>query len=243
MAAQWRWGVPDWRDANAYPAVESKTLRQWYWEFVRRRHDYREEWLLRFGAHREHMIDGELTAERLEYELAKIRFFQEPEERLHQFRRTYLLRHVIDPALECSDSYLLHAWEGGDAVIKYPADTNEMPDDVAISVARSESTMRRVEDANHLVQCTFDLSRPLGEQLRRAKELLEDEQQYRLGNRINRKPHKAEWPLYLRALDAADDGASFGQMASAFWPDLDKSRQSARDKYEQAIRVRDLFPI
>jgi hypothetical protein len=243
MAAPWRWGVPDWRDGSAYPTVESKTRRQWYWEFLRRRPDYRAEWLLRFGAHRARMLAADLPPDRLEYELAKIRIFEEPEERLHRYRRTYLLQHVIDPALECSDRYLMHAWKGGEAVINYPADANDMPEDAVISIARSEATERRVDDENHLVQISFDLRRPLAEQLRRAKDILECEQEYRVGAKVNRKPNTSEWPLYLRALDAADDGATFGQMASAFWPELNKSRQSARDTYKQALRVRDFFPI
>jgi hypothetical protein len=36
------WGLPDWRDATAYPA-KWKT-REWQWEFTRRRQDYRELW-------------------------------------------------------------------------------------------------------------------------------------------------------------------------------------------------------
>ena len=31
------WGVPDWRDAKAYPAPGDLSLRQGWWEFTRRR--------------------------------------------------------------------------------------------------------------------------------------------------------------------------------------------------------------
>lgn len=41
------WGVPDWRDASAYP--DDLTDEQWRWEFLRRRDDYRNDWL----AHRD----------------------------------------------------------------------------------------------------------------------------------------------------------------------------------------------
>jgi hypothetical protein len=36
------WGVPDWRDADAYP--RKMTDRTWRWEFLRRRPDYRKAW-------------------------------------------------------------------------------------------------------------------------------------------------------------------------------------------------------
>jgi hypothetical protein len=39
----WTWGVPDWRDAAAYEV--NRSPRQWRWEFLRRRQDYREDWL------------------------------------------------------------------------------------------------------------------------------------------------------------------------------------------------------
>ena len=40
------WGVPDWRDASAYEIDRSP--RQWRWEFLRRRQDYREDWLMHY---------------------------------------------------------------------------------------------------------------------------------------------------------------------------------------------------
>ena len=50
------WGVPNWRDASAYPSP-SKDWHYWRWQFTRRCPDYREAWqqgdrkrvLVRFG--------------------------------------------------------------------------------------------------------------------------------------------------------------------------------------------------
>lgn len=39
---QARWGLPDWTDASAYP--QEATDHVWRWEFLRRRHDYRDAW-------------------------------------------------------------------------------------------------------------------------------------------------------------------------------------------------------
>ena len=38
------WGVPDWREADQYPATDSLTHRQWRWQFLRRRPEFRAEW-------------------------------------------------------------------------------------------------------------------------------------------------------------------------------------------------------
>lgn len=39
-----KWGIPDWRDASAYPDPENTSDLQWKWEFLRRREDYRKDW-------------------------------------------------------------------------------------------------------------------------------------------------------------------------------------------------------
>ncbi len=45
-----KWGVPDWRDASAYPSVcveRDPTTRHdqyWKWEFLRRDPKYRQDW-------------------------------------------------------------------------------------------------------------------------------------------------------------------------------------------------------
>jgi hypothetical protein len=36
------WGTPDPRDSGAYPSTAS--MKQWAWEFLRRRVDYRRAW-------------------------------------------------------------------------------------------------------------------------------------------------------------------------------------------------------
>lgn len=39
------WGIPKWRDASAYPDPETTSNFQWKWEFLRRRNDFREDWV------------------------------------------------------------------------------------------------------------------------------------------------------------------------------------------------------
>jgi len=39
------WGIPNWRNENEYSYLENASDLQWKWEFLRRRKDYREDWL------------------------------------------------------------------------------------------------------------------------------------------------------------------------------------------------------
>ena len=65
------------------------------------------------------------------------------------------------------------------------------------------------------------------------------------GKQNTLKPRRDLWPLYLRALDAKDAGASYDSMCKSFWPnELDKKTpQSARDVYEAAEALRNNFPF
>ena len=44
MSNQNEWGVPDWRDAAAYPQPDDLSDWLWRWEFIRRMTDYRNAW-------------------------------------------------------------------------------------------------------------------------------------------------------------------------------------------------------
>jgi hypothetical protein len=54
-----KWGIPDWRDAAAYP--DSLNDQQWRWQFLRRRKDYRKDWKANLPAsvawYREHKTE------------------------------------------------------------------------------------------------------------------------------------------------------------------------------------------
>jgi hypothetical protein len=39
------WGVPDWQDASSYPKRGDLALPAWRWEFLRRNHGYRTDFL------------------------------------------------------------------------------------------------------------------------------------------------------------------------------------------------------
>jgi hypothetical protein len=88
-----------------------------------------------------------------------------------------------------------------------------------------------------------DLTQPLGEQLKQAESYLAFWQNRRFGKRHSRRPHRANWPLYLRALDAEAAGAGPTEMAATFWPDQQKQRSQSVDTLKLAKAVRDNFPL
>lgn len=71
-------GVPDWRDAAAYPKSHELTLSDWRWEFLRRNPKYREDYK---------------RPEPLPEEESKGRYFE----------RVYKLKRPIDPMLSVKD--------------------------------------------------------------------------------------------------------------------------------------------
>ena len=39
------WGVPSWQDVDAYPTAAELDNSEWRWEYLRRRHGFRQDWL------------------------------------------------------------------------------------------------------------------------------------------------------------------------------------------------------
>lgn len=55
-------GIPNWQEPSEYPDVETTSIQQWRWEFLRRRGDYYLDWLKNYTAslekvHETHSID------------------------------------------------------------------------------------------------------------------------------------------------------------------------------------------
>jgi hypothetical protein len=90
---------------------------------------------------------------------------------------------------------------------------------------------------------SFDVSQPLAPQLDRAAATLEFWQERRFQKLNTRRPSRELWSLYLRALDAADAGATPTEMTSVFWLGLDKKPSQAASTLKLARAVRDNFPI
>lgn len=229
------WGVPDWRDAKAYPDPGEMTVREWWWEFTRRRPDYRALW---DGAARvagyEHRFAPDVDEFRLRFEFTVI---HDPARRLTdwqliQFRVSRnFARSPLEPVLDQTDMVL------------------ESP--YANQALEKVAHMQRLAEVEGHILFNFDLSRPLPPQLDLASRYLTDVQRERFGKVPTRRPRRNNWREFLRAIDARDAGATYREMRDAFWPDRSprkdgselKTEQNARDVYASACELRDNFPI
>jgi hypothetical protein len=231
-----RWGVPDWLDADAYPKEKSTSLSRWWWEFTRRRPDYRTAW----ENARDQSSDG--------YRMA-----DDPAGLYLKFNMSGL----FDPSKCPGDELALSSWRLGanfsTRAISHPrAQTLEKAKWLAEKFGTSaisdelqkEQDLAKRAEEHGIALYQFDLSRPLPEQLARAAELPECAQEYRFKSKLNSwKRQRGKWPLYLRCLDADDAGASLKQMAVTFWPKLEPNPHKARDARDAARHLRDNFPI
>ena len=202
------WGVPDWREADQYPATDSLTHRQWRWQFLRRRPEFREEW-------QAGVRDGKLWFDTV--------MTGDPE----RCKREYGTVTVFDPRRDYNDGALYQRFTRVNTAVE------------GVSYELSE---RWTESGLALFR--FDLTQALRPQITKAEVGLKALQKERFGTKNTPKPKRGNWPLYLRALDAKDAGASYDLMARTFWPDdFDKkTAQSARDVYKAAAALRNIFP-
>jgi hypothetical protein len=202
------WGVPNWEEEGGYPKVGELTPRQWWWEFLRRRPDYRNIWAAASPTNEwGYRYAPDVDAFRLEFRLSV----------------------VLDPSKHFADWDLAHEfWQvnGG-----YRPGTSKSASAEALAAEFG------------LYDFRFHLNQPLTPQLERAKRLLHAIQSELQPDAAIRRPRMDKYPLFLRALDARDAGATFSQIAEVFWPGQEKTPQSARDTHLSACQLRDNFPL
>jgi len=212
---KWNWGVPDWRDRNAYPKPDDLTDDDWHWEFVRRRPDYREAWL--FNAERTYRANVE-KAETLDADDSRW--------------REHLLKTMDDPDFYAKrwdpDEYQAKFW--WEDYFRDPSAPPKQIDpdlgvqfDLAINRKTYGYKILSVEDARyHLPQkrlpgtpvrriaITFDLAKPLKPQLEEVKATFENWRWVQRNSLEVEKDRRTRgrlrklWPTYLQILDALD---------------------------------------
>jgi hypothetical protein len=221
------WGIPDWRDPSAYGDTGRWSEFRWRWEFIRRRDDCRKDFL----AHKDETV----------------RFFEE----VHAHRRTpdgkrllrpdepgfvaqvpgcyekYGLINLPNPAIGDQPFYIIMFRTRGPRLLMWTED--------GIKTRFSETT-----DA----VMVFDLTAPIGAQVKGARELLEWRQKDKLGHVVEPgKKHSTKWFSYLRVLDAKESGASLSQIAkSGVLVGRREDPQSARDVWNAANALRFKWP-
>jgi len=181
------WGVPDWSKPGGYPSADA--LRdEWHWEFRRRHDDYRKDWI----AHVQVTIRGpaESPNARIESALAA----------MPDCLEKWGTSNLVDPRI---------GWAGLPPILRLIALPHgfhniELVPDRATRVTTNVVPGRK--ETARLVQ--FDVSGPLGPQLKAAEQFLKIEQ----GKPIEPRAHTDKWPTYLRVIDARSAGAKWREI-------------------------------
>jgi hypothetical protein len=97
----------------------------------------------------------------------------------------------------------------------------------------------------HKLSIMFDLPRPLAPQIEAARDYLDRVQSDRFGAPASPNKNRiANWPLFLRVLDARECGATFAAITATLWPGSEnKTAQSARDLHTAAQAVQQRAPF
>jgi hypothetical protein len=211
----WNWGVPDWRDAAAYEIARSP--RQWRWEFLRRRQDYREDWLKHYepGVREALAIYGDMPLPEgvTSWEDHFSGFATFPDSAWK-----YGIAPLIDPSRPCSEFELRQNAQG------------EHPYFLRFA---SRERFKEMQDEGRVV-VVFDLNRPLGEQLRKAKTGLKRAQDDLRGGALDWRRHEDKWSLYLRAIDARDAGETLESIGGHVLGRIDDAAQHAQNTLRPA---------
>lgn len=220
--AAWNWGVPDWQDVAAYEVARSP--RQWRWEFLRRRQDYREDWLKHYepGVREALATHGNTP---LPEGVSSWEEHFSGHARFSDSAWKYGIAPMFDPSREYTDFELWQSAQG-----EHPR---------VLRFATRER-FQEMEDAGH-VSVVFDLNRPLGEQLRKAEGSLKRQQREVLGV-VNRRRHEQKWPLYLRAIDAREAGEMLESIGQNVLGKIDEAAQHARNTLRQAAELSFSWP-
>lgn len=243
-----RWGIPDWRDISAYPRVHTEmSNRQWWWEFTRRRQDYRDLWTAATPPPSEKETWRDPRTDHIHFRHAVDMVA------VQRLRTKFRLSRLIDPATRLDDATIV--------LLMYPIDNAMVVEPRSSALAMvgqghdaaklgAEYLGREeVETDAGLVRYVFNLSKPLQPQIAAARASLKQAQNEIYGAKNTSKPHRSAWPVALRALDAKAANATLSQMVELFWPGYNRAPNSAKhekradEAYRTGCRLRDNFPL
>jgi hypothetical protein len=217
------YGLPDWRVEAHYPAKPSDwTCKQWHWALVRRSPSYREIYKA---------LQGETKT------------FVES----HRVRRKFGIDAIHPPHL--TEAALVNLNRPKHAVFidsGFCASGSEAERTTTGSGCRDLSqvvtfTVLPIADIDPpvLMPCAVDTTRELKPQLQDLTKKARELQIRNYGQLISAKHHTAKWPLYLRVLDAKEQGATWEEIGGILPKSMRRTAQSARKVWGQAARLRD----
>jgi hypothetical protein len=215
------WGVPDWRDVEACPTADELDDLEWRWEFLRRRHGFRLDWL----------------RPPTEFDPVPKEFY---------FAEVYDIDRPVDPRVSIRDlaqDMSMSMRRGTEAAIRYPFS--------GLAPFRGSLLSQTIVDYRFLdriipenpgpddIFARFDLGRPIKPQIAQAEyylQRLREEAYPEAGN--NTRKRTSLWPTYLRLLDAADADASLREMIAALPEHVAPTEQQARTALAAAEQLR-----
>ena len=264
------WGIPDWRDPNAYGDTTQWNKLNWRWEFIRRRDDYREDFLKscrRFNEEMRGMIKS-LDENRTKYVEALKEYQKELSGPLRQEVQD-LIRAAMVPSEDTEklkgsalslivdeshpDSKICLE-KSSEVLLKYRINPLQNPKKTPFE-PRLEIAARLVGIARYFpglastdsfplgegeVAYVFNTKFPIEKQISSAKHMLERIQKSEYGHLARPREHPNKWFLYLRVLDAREANQSWAVIADTLFSP-DAEPQKARDVHKQALAQSNRF--
>ena len=220
------WGLPNWRYASAYGETKTWTLSRWQWEFLRRRQDVRDYFLMYGRQAYEEQVAGAARVKAIMPEIAalfqrRMPDFDDPEfsfQLNEEAARNFGLTHLPNPAISGNQRFALARYDGS-PVLNWVLPSNEKQDQLVV-------------EPNQL-GLVFSLDHPLEPQVERAKRILRTAQSERHGKLLQKRRHLKKWLDYLRVLDGREAGASWNEIATIL-PQTAGTPQTASDVWDQA---------
>ena len=242
------WGIPDWRDASAYGDTERWTIDRWRWEFYRRRDDLRqyfdvavrltsEALLVLPPPHlKPHELDfalvDDLTIRRFGYGLLpNPRISEQPPQLIKPTCENDGLNKVIDDnrlpigdflKVALADETQALFWramlESGEGRFALPRGEKGALESMRDSLLSRLAQSCLITLNNNQVALTFQIDRPIEQQLVEAKQVLSDLQKKKKCKPIQKRRNRTKWLGFLRTLDAREAGATWREIAIALLP-------------------------
>ncbi len=225
--------LPNWMDEAAYPTPESLNDTFWRWEFLRRRSDYREDWEKYYS--QTYAYDVACSNDPNYPTRFRKRVFPPDhpgfKARMPNSLEKYHLSGLPNPAI--AKPWVL-SFDSNYGRIYFGQGPDWLAGGEEVSLCLSEWQVAAV----------FDLKKPLPPQMEKVKTDLMEWQIHQLGRDLERRKCRDDWPLYLRVLDAVDQGVPFRDIGKALMNIQDNQAAEARvaQVYKHACQLSLHFP-
>ena len=250
------WGIPDWRDKEAYGDVDGWTIDRWRWEFYRRRDDLRKCF--------DDRADAEYRSNQLQLNDLTICVdvfkgkSSEPGFTVsyHKSRQLFGYLSIPNPRIGAQPEGLIKPIEGywgylnavdGSKRDGEEATGRQVKGRLALAGVVVNPEQKRILESSLLdafpvmldldeVAIKFDLRKPLEPQIEKAREVLRSSQTKLNGGLLQERQQRSKWLGYLRTLDAKEDNAKWSEIGSMH-PHMKQNPHTGRDVWKQAHRL------